>query len=124
MREMPVYELVVDKGGPKMPKHDAKDLDHPPMGPGPNGRGMSGRNLPMNYLAFSLSRMLDRNVLDKTGLDGYWDVVIDFVREQDPNQDGPSIFTAMREQLGLRLVAARGPVEHIVIESAERPSGN
>jgi uncharacterized protein (TIGR03435 family) len=123
-REMPVWELVVDKGGPKMPKHDPADLDRGPMGPGPNGRGMSGKNLPMSYLAFSLSRMLDRNVVDKTGLDGSWDVTLDFVRERDPNQDGPSVFTAVREQLGLRLVPARGPVEHLVIESAERPSAN
>ncbi len=123
-REMPVYELVVEKGGPKMPKHDPNDIDHPPMGPGPNGRGMSGRNLAMNYLAISLSRVLDRNVVDKTGLDGAWDVVLDFVRDNDPNQDGPSVFTAVREQLGLRLVAAKGPVEHIVIEGAERPSAN
>jgi uncharacterized protein (TIGR03435 family) len=124
MREMPVYELVVDKGGPKMPKHDASDIDHPPMGPGPNNRGMSGRNLAMNYLAISLSRVLDRNVVDKTGLDGVWDVVLDFVRDGDPSQDGPSVFTAIREQLGLRLVAAKGPVEHIVIESAQQPSAN
>ena len=124
MREMPIYELQVDKGGPKMPKHDASDIDHPPMGPGPNNRGMAGRNLTMNYLAISLSRVLDRNVVDKTGLDGNWDVVLDFVRENDPNQDGPSVFTAMREQLGLRLVAAKGPVEHIVIESAQQPSAN
>jgi uncharacterized protein (TIGR03435 family) len=123
-REMPVWELVVDKGAPKMVKHADGDIDHPPMGPGPNGRGMSGRNIPMSYLAFSLSRVLDRNVIDKTGLDGFWDVTIDFARDQDPNQEGPSIFTAVREQLGLRLVSAKGPVEHLVIESAERPSAN
>jgi uncharacterized protein (TIGR03435 family) len=123
-REMPVWELVVDKGAPKMVKHADGDIDHPPMGPGPNGRGMSGRNIPMSYFAFALSRVLDRNVIDKTGLDGFWDLTIDFVRDQDPNQDGPSIFTAMREQLGLRLVSAKGPVEHLVIESAERPSAN
>jgi uncharacterized protein (TIGR03435 family) len=123
-REMPVWELVVDKGAPKMSKHADGDIDHPPMGPGPNGRGMSGKNIPMSYLAFSLSRMLDRNVIDKTGLDGFWDVTLDFARDQDPNQDGPSIFTAVREQLGLRLVSAKGPVEHLVIESAERPSAN
>jgi uncharacterized protein (TIGR03435 family) len=123
-REMPVYELTVEKGGPKMPKHDPADIDHPPMGPGPKGRGMSGRNLPMSYLAFSLSRVLDRNVVDRTGLEGYWDISLDFVREQDPNQDGPSIFTAVREQLGLRLTAGRGAVEHLVVEHAERPSAN
>jgi uncharacterized protein (TIGR03435 family) len=123
-REMPVWELVVDKGGPKMTKHDPNDIDRGPMRGGPNGRGLSGTNTPMSLLALTLSRLLDRNVIDKTGLDGYWDLTIDFVRDQDPNQDGPSIFTAVREQLGLRLAAAKGPVEHIVIESAERPSAN
>jgi uncharacterized protein (TIGR03435 family) len=121
---MPVWELVVDKGAPKMTKHADGDIDHPPMGPGPNGRGMSGRNIPMSYLAFTLSRALDRNVIDKTGLDGFWDVTLDFARDQDPNQDGPSIFTAVREQLGLRLVSGKGPVEHLVIESVERPTAN
>lgn len=123
-REMPVWELAVDKGGPKMPKHDPSDIDRPPIGPGPNGRGMSGKNIPMSLLALTLSRNLDRNVIDRTGLDGYWDVTIDFVRNPGPESDGPSIFTAVREQLGLRLSPGRGPVEHLVIEAAERPSAN
>ena len=124
LREMPVWELVVDKGGPKMPKHDPNDIDRGPMRGGPNGRGLSGTNLPMDHFALSLSRMLDKNVVNKTGLDGFWDVTLDFVREQDRDQNGPSIFTAVREQLGLRLVAARGPVEHMTVLSAERPTAN
>jgi uncharacterized protein (TIGR03435 family) len=115
---------VVEKGGPKMTKHDPNDIDRGPMRGGPNGRGLSGKNTPMSLFALTLSRLLDRSVINKTGLEGYWDIVIDFVRENDPNQDGPSVFTAVREQLGLRLVAARDPVEHLVIESAARPSGN
>jgi len=134
-REMPVWDLVVDKGGSKMPQHDPNDIDRGPMTAGPNRRGLSGKNLPMNYFALVLSRLLDRNVVDKTGLPGYWDVTIDFVRdplpgaplvngEPPPAGDGPSIFTALREQLGLRLVSSRGPVDYLVIESVERPSAN
>jgi len=123
-REVALWELVSDKGGPKMPEHDPNDLDRGPMRAGANGRGLEGTNIPMDYFALSLSRMLDKNVVNKTGLNGYWDVTLDFVREQDRDQNGPSVFTALREQLGLRLVPSRGPVEFMVIESAERPSAN
>src|SRR3954468_11024718 len=127
-RDMSVWELVIDKGAPKMPVHDANDIDRGLFGPGPNGRGMAGKNIPMPYFAFVLSRLLDRNVVDKTGLAGYFDVTLDFVRDPQPggerpvgavpppNADGPSIFTTLRDQLGLRLVSGRGPVDFLVIE--------
>lgn len=133
-REMAVYALTVDKGGPKMAEHDPADLDHPPFGPGPGGRGTSGRNVQMSFFAFMLSRLLDRNVIDRTGLTKYYDLTLDFVRDVPPQPeaapgepqrpDGPSVFTAVREQLGLRLEPAKGPVEFLVIERAERPSQN
>jgi uncharacterized protein (TIGR03435 family) len=135
-REMPVWALVVDKSGPKLTEHDAADLDHPPFGPGPNGRGTSGRNVNMNYFAFFLSRLLDRNVVDRTGLAKNYDLTLDFVRDNLPPRpdgagagepqrpEGPSIHTALREQLGLRLESAKGPVEFLVIEKAERPTAN
>src|SRR5262249_27568899 len=111
---------------------DAADLDHPPIGPNGKG-GMAGRNVNMHYFAFVLSRLLDRNVIDKTGLAPYYDLELQFARDfggprpdgaEPPKAEGPTIFTALREQLGLRLESARGPVEHLVIERAERPSGN
>src|SRR5205823_3366425 len=110
-REMPVWALSVDKAGHKMTEHDAKDLDHPPIGPGPNRRGIQARNANMNYFAFMLSRLLDRNVVDKTGLAPFFDFTLDFARDLPPRVDGseppasegPTIFTALREQLGLRL---------------------
>lgn len=122
-REMPVWALVVDKSGPRLTEHDGADLDHPPFGPGPNGRGFSGRNVGMPYFAFLLSRMLDRNVIDRTGLTKNYDLTLDFARDI-PGADAPSIFTALREQLGLRLEASRGAVEFLVIERAERPRDN
>jgi uncharacterized protein (TIGR03435 family) len=132
-RELPIWELLVEKGGHKMPVHDANDIDQGPIGPGPGGRGIAGKNVTMEYFAFVLSRLLERNVVDKTGLKGYFDVTLDFVREapvvrpdgsEGPAPDGPTIFTALREQLGLRLAQGRGPVEFLVIEHVERPSAN
>jgi uncharacterized protein (TIGR03435 family) len=129
-RELPVYELVVDKGGAKLTEHDAADLDHPPMGG--TAQGLAGTNVTMNYFAFVLSRNLDRNVVDKTGLTAHYDVKLDFSRELPPGvvrpdaavAEGPTIFTALREQLGLKLVPAKGPVDFLVIEKAEKPSEN
>jgi len=128
-REMPIWALTVDKGGPKLTEHDAADLDHPPFGagPGPNGRGTTGKNVSMDYFAFMLSRMLDRNVADRTGLTKNYDLSIDFVRDipgRETPQDGPTIFTALKEQLGMKLESAKGPVEFLVIEKAERPTAN
>jgi uncharacterized protein (TIGR03435 family) len=130
-KELPVYELVVDKGGPKLPEHDAADLVRPPMGGTP--AGMKGTNVTMDYFAFILSRNLDRNVIDKTGLKARYDVNLEFTREgpgrigaadASPLAEGPTIFTALREQLGLKLVPAKGPVDFIVIEHAEKPADN
>jgi uncharacterized protein (TIGR03435 family) len=130
-KELPVYELVVDKGGPRLPVHDPADLDHPPMGGTPGG--MKGTNVTMNYFAFALSRMLDRTVIDKTDLPARYDVSLEFAREGQATKqgvaetsvaEGPSIFTALKEQLGLKLVPAKGPVDFLVIEHAEKPSEN
>jgi uncharacterized protein (TIGR03435 family) len=133
-KELPIYELVVDKNGPKLTEHDPADLNHPPMEA--TADGLKGTNVTMNYFAFVLSRTLDRNVIDKTGLPARYDLTLQFAREgpgrmggpeggRGPvEQDGPTIFTALREQLGLRLVPAKGPVDFLVIEHAEKPSDN
>jgi uncharacterized protein (TIGR03435 family) len=127
-KELPVYELVIDKA-PKLTKHDPADLDHPPMGGTIDG--LEGTNVTMNYFAFTLSRNLDRNVIDKTGLTARYDLKLNFAREglKRPDgtpieQDGPTIFTALKEQLGLKLVPAKGPVDFLVIEHAEKPIDN
>ena len=86
----------------------------------------------MDFLALNLSRNLDRNVVDRTGLSGYYDLTLDFVRDATtgpdgvarPPEPGPTIFQALREQLGLRLEPARAPVEYLSIESATRPAAN
>jgi uncharacterized protein (TIGR03435 family) len=72
---------------------------------------------------------IDRVVVDKTGLPGTWNVELEYTPEQMPNAttgvpptDSPSLFTALQEQLGLKLQPARGLVEVLVIDSIERPT--
>jgi len=116
----------------------------PPPGPapGPNSpvvcgiRGLPGRlvagAMPMALLASNLSGQVQRIVVDRTGLSGGWDFEITFAPERplnpppgvefpaaDPN--APSLFTAMQEQLGLKLQSAKGPVDVLVVERVEQP---
>ena len=102
------------------------------MGIGNVGAG----DVPLQQLAQLLSQRVQRIVVDKTGLTGRYSFNIEFTPDQLPppgaappgvqlpafNPDGPSIFTALQEQLGLKLEAARGPVETLVIDSIEQPT--
>ena len=116
----------------------------PPPGPppGPNSpvvcgmRGLPGRlvagAMPMTLLASNLSGQVQRIVVDRTGLSGAWDFELTFAPERplnpppgvefppaDPN--APSLFTAMQEQLGLKLQSTKGPVEVLVVDRIEQP---
>ena len=65
----------------------------------------------------------ERVVVDETGLSGNWDLDLTFVYQvQDANGDGPSLFTALEEQLGLKLESGRAQVDVIVIDRLERPT--
>ncbi len=144
-KEIPVYALVVAKGGPKMkeepPATTPDAIAHPRMfiqfmGPGQ----LAGTNIGNGLLADALTRQpeLGRLVVDETGLKGHYDWTLKWTPEQidpmfrgpagapapPPDASGPSIFTALEEQLGLRLEARKGPVEVLVIDSIERPSPN
>jgi uncharacterized protein (TIGR03435 family) len=93
----------------------------------------------MSSLVNFLSKQLGRPVADKTGLTGLFDIRLDWTpgSEQAPgpfgpipdapppaDTSGPSLFTALQEQLGLRLESARGPVEVVVIDNAQKPAEN
>jgi uncharacterized protein (TIGR03435 family) len=121
-REMPVYALVVDKKGFKLTVHTTGD---PQIRSG-NG-SLSLKKSGMAWLTFWLSQQLDRVVIDQTELKDEYDYSLEWT--PDPGQGGaesigPSIFTALQEQLGLRLVSQKGPVEILVIDSVEIPSAN
>ena len=133
-KEQSVYLLTVDKQGMKMPLHDAADLVHEPFAGNPF-RGITGNNVTMNYLAFFLSRGLDMNVLDRTNLADHYDVKLQYIPEPPPGgfrlngevmptPEGPDLYTALREQLGLKLEKGKGPVDFLVVEHVEKPSEN
>jgi uncharacterized protein (TIGR03435 family) len=167
-RELPVYTLAAAKNGLKLspPKEDGcvdsapgalppwaggriqpPGRGQPPAGPcgrvgvmmEPGGALMQGGKIPMAELIRTLSMLLGRTVVDKTGFTGLFDVRLSFLPDETtaalpPPPPGaasvssdsmsPSILTALQEQLGLRLESAKGPVEVIVIDHIERPSAN
>jgi uncharacterized protein (TIGR03435 family) len=126
-REMQTYVLMVDKGGTRLQQTvgaPAQSMS------GVNQRATSGRakmigsGVTMSALAYRIAEQqsfLGRTVLDKTGLTGFYD----FTLEWDAGDDaGSSILAALRSQLGLRLSNEKGPVEVLVIDSAEKPPAN
>jgi len=137
MREQSVYALVIDKRGDKRgPKLQMSKEDLPwTLSRARGNEQSSGRmifeNESMPDFAFALSTLVvvGRVVVDKTELTGSYDFKLNFAppdRLSDPStaQDAPSIFTAVQEQLGLRLEAQKAPVEFLVIEHVERASDN
>jgi uncharacterized protein (TIGR03435 family) len=105
----------------------------------PTGMVLTGTAIPISTFVNLVQGQVDRPVVDKTNLKGLFDIRLKFTplpvsaaatslttqgvpAGAEPN--GPSIFTALQEQLGLRLEAARGPTEVLVIDHAEKPSAN
>jgi uncharacterized protein (TIGR03435 family) len=123
-RETNVYGLVPAKEGSKL-KEDSGDIE-----PGINtskfgntGR-MIGTREPVSILAGNLGNQLGRIVIDQTGLTGAYDWKLEW--DPNPSADStlPSLFTAVQQQLGLKLEPQKGPMQVLVIDSAEHPSGN
>lgn len=120
-REQPVYSLVLAKGGSKL--QEAKSAGRG-VGFGARGR-LNGKGADMATFAIALAGKLGRSVVDRTGLTGFYDFVVTWTPdEEQTNSPGPSLFTAIQEQLGLRLESTKGPVEILVIDHAEKPSEN
>jgi uncharacterized protein (TIGR03435 family) len=120
MRQLPVYALVVDPKGPKF--HESEASTRPDMTGGPGE--MKAQRISTGILAQSLSRLLDRPVLDQTGLTGRYDFKLEWTPDGDAAGTGASIFAAVQEQLGLRLETKTGPMEVLVIDHVEKPSEN
>jgi len=73
-------------------------------------------------LAHSMSAWVGRTVVDRTGISGRVDLALNWAPEGVTDSTAPSIFTAVREQLGLKLESTRGPVDVLVIDAAEMPA--
>ena len=130
-RILPVYELVVAKGGPKCKLSD----DQTKLGWGDIGLyynksdiKLEGRGLPMAHLAKTLADQVHRTVIDKTGLTGNYDLTLQWTPDDRPastdDNAPPSIYTAVQEQLGLKLQPAKAPVEVLVVDHAATPTEN
>ena len=136
-REFSIYQLELSKGGSKL-KETAAPKDPPTVGPGvvyPQRIVLPGRNATMGDLASLLQRaILDRPVVDKTGLSGHYDFDLEWAPDEtqfggdvpSASADAPSapLFSAIQQQLGLRLIATRGPVDALIVDKVERPSEN
>ena len=150
-KEVQVYYLIAAKNGPKLQetKPDEAGSDkfkgNTPSRVSTMVVGLiNAQGVPIATLTAMLTRSLHRPVLDKTGLTGEYDFTLHWTPDEspaqlstggspnglpltDPNPNpnaGPSLFTALQEQLGLKLESSKGPVEFIVIDRVERPSGN
>jgi uncharacterized protein (TIGR03435 family) len=140
-RERPVFALVIAKNGPKLKEATPDDNGTMVL-----NRGMlDGQGIPITSLANMLMQLRElegRTVLDKTGLSGKYEVTLRWMPDQGPDQTSPgpeggaqaaapspdasrpSIYTALQEQLGLKLESTKGPVEFLVIDHVEHPSAN
>jgi len=140
-RELPVYAMVVLKTGAKIAVSNGDPNAFPGIGFGrePGVISLVGRNTGLNGVANGLqSNILDRPVVDQTGLTGRYDFLLRFTPDpaQVANFGGlapantadleapPDIFTAFQQQLGLKLQSTRAAVDVVVIEKIERPSPN
>jgi uncharacterized protein (TIGR03435 family) len=124
-----VYELVAGKRGPRLPPDKSSKL--PASYPRERfPRVVDGSfvftNTSMAEFAQQLTELrgIDLPVVDRTGIQGVYDITLKGAAAAMLQTDGPSLLTLIREQLGLKLVAAKDPMEVIVVEHAEEPSGN
>jgi uncharacterized protein (TIGR03435 family) len=142
-KEFSVYALTAAKSGVKL-KESTSTLDSFPAGPpplifvvSPRTIQLPGRYATIDELASVFQRaMLDRPVIDKTGLTGRYDFDLEFTpdetefggafagRDSNDKSDKPALLAALQEQLGLKLESTKGPVDILAIDHIEEPSPN
>ena len=142
-KEFSLYELTVAKGGPKLAESTAPfdgpmnviSTVYPAEKGGVDHLTMPARNVTIQQFASVLQRaILDRPVVDKTGLTGRFDFDLTWKPDESEfngnlgngsaDSDKPGMFAALQEQLGLRLEAKRGPIEALVIDGVSKPSAD
>jgi uncharacterized protein (TIGR03435 family) len=144
VKTLPVYELVCSKDGPKFKETTALPFD-PNADPATRRSGkfagsmmtrpgeMTFTGVELSALTSNLEGQVERNVIDKTGLTGKYDIHLRWLPDNAPPpmlngapdpDPPPPLFTALQEQLGLKLVAAKGPVKTLVVDRVEMPTEN
>jgi uncharacterized protein (TIGR03435 family) len=126
VRELPTFELVIAKNGPKLQKAEPQATGVPEIG----SRHIIARSITIGGLCAALALDLSRTVVDKTGLDGTYQVQLEWgvnvddtpdARTTVPADAGPSIFTAIEEKLGLRLESRKTLTNVLIVDSADKP---
>ena len=127
-RELAVYALTVAKNGSKLKRSQSDPSGTPGLGFGPGNFGAT--NATMADIAEAMQQgAVDRPVVDQTGLTGRFDLRLTWMPDgpppatEDPNAP-PDLFTAIQEELGLKLVPTKAPVNVLVVDHVERPSAN
>jgi uncharacterized protein (TIGR03435 family) len=126
-RSLPIYAMRIAKGGPKLtPASPGEQLDQRANG--------NGSSLTQTYTGASIADFLlgmqfflNRPTVDETGLTGRYDITLTYTPNEASTTNphaAPGIFTAIQEQLGLKLEATKGPVQVFVIDHIEQPSAN
>lgn len=121
-REQPVYALVVDKSGATLKENRDAPITILNTRRWAGTVRIVGTKVSMEQLARSIGTELGRVVVDKTELPGGYDVNFEWEAEPAAESLSPSIFTALREQLGLKLESTKGPVKVLVVDSAQKGS--
>jgi uncharacterized protein (TIGR03435 family) len=126
-RVMSLYEMTVAKGGLRMQTAHPKDPEHGSMDMDPGK--LKGENVPLSFIPVMFALVLERPVVDKTSTAGNYDFQLHWTSMEDAQNNSaddsaPSLFTAVQEQMGLKLQPGKGPVWVIVVDHAELPSEN
>jgi len=122
-RKADLYTLVVGKKGAKLATSEGERerglrvYSKPPL------TLIEGHRAPIGYLVNGLRILLRTPVVDQTGLTGEYDFKLEFAKDGDPDS-GPSMLSALQDQLGLKLEHTRGPIQFLIVDRAEKPSAN
>ena len=128
-KEIPVYVLSVDEKGPRLSQSSAPAQGSPTQTGGHQGgeRVRTFKNNSISDFILGMQTFMDRPIIDKTGLTGHYDFKLTWSPDDSSaGQDnaGPDLFTALREQLGLKLKAEHGRAEILVVDAVQAPSAN
>ena len=129
-KEMPVYAMVVEKGGPKFKESPNDEVFAGYHGVHGRNQNLSATHMTMESLANEIGNtfFVDRPVIDRTGLNGTYDFKIEATPEfrynKDPQPEDVSVFSAIREQLGLKLDPQKANIEVLVVDHVEKPPEN
>jgi uncharacterized protein (TIGR03435 family) len=129
MKEVAAYDLVIAKGGPKFKENTDPEVKHPgfSMYVDASAAHFKATKGQLSGLVLQLPFSVGRPVVDKTELGGGYDFKLDWAPDNSPAANDGSVatlFTALQEQLGLKLEPSKTTQEMLTIESAEKPSGN